>query len=289
MTDNARNLDLDLVLSRFAEGGVRPIDPWAVAETAIRGIAPGRSQSLTDAPFSWVASAAAAGIVVAIVGLMLVGPPRSSDVGIAPPPLVASPSASAEPSPSLPPFVPPGLIEPGRYRVMWPRGVQMAVVFPAGWIGDERRIRSADAPIDIDVTAFLPGDADEVTSIFRDACRSADEPRPVGPALDDFIAALDDQVGTDVVVTPFSAGIGVGRRVALRLTPGIDRNVCGDGGPLRIWPGWSSLASGYRGVIYAFEVDNRRAIFAANLNFMADAADEHELDSIIESFEFVTP
>lgn len=290
MTDDAMNHDLDVVLRTFAEGGVRPVDPRSIAEAAING-SRGSGQSLTNASFTWVASAAAAGVIVAIVGLVLMGPPRPSDVGIAPPPVVASPSASPERSPSELPLLPPGLIEPGRYRVTWPQGLQMAVTIPAGWIGGERRIRSANVPIEIDVVAYMPGDVNEVSSIFTDACQSADQPQPIGPSLDDFITALDDQVGTDAVVTNFTAGIGAGRRVALLASPDLDWTTCGDGtgGRRQIWPGWAAIGLGYRGVIYGFEVDGRRAIFAATFSVGADAADEHELDSIIESFEYVDP
>ena len=242
------------------------------------------------------AIAAAAVVVIAIAGFNLLGSPGSGQVG-APPSAVPSSPPTTEPSPSVVPIVPTsGAIEPGRYR--WAAsGGEVSVVIPDGWTGrpDSMIAKNADTPADITFGHNLPGTTYEVTHVYADACASEGRLEPVGPTVDDLVAALDAQESTDVLVGQITAGSVVGQRVEMRQPADLaDRSACRYGlanGPLQIWAdeletGFFALAPDFSGVAYIFDVDGERVVFNAVYGPEATEADVEAVDAIVQSMEF---
>ena len=241
---------------------------------------------------------AAAAVLVAIVGLFFLRGSGASEVGNAPPAVVVSPSPSTALSTGL--DMPPDLgpIDPGTYQLPLPKGGLMTFGIPAGWTANApRMVKNVNTPTEVVVAASLPGSRYEVTDVYANACQSEGQMEPVGPTVDDLVAALDAQEGTDVATTAFSTGSAVGRRIEIREAPGLDRSQCryGSNGPLQIWANeigasWFTLApKGYWKVAYAFDVDGSRVVLAATFGPEATDEDVAEVDAIVESFEFTSP
>jgi hypothetical protein len=156
--------------------------------------------------------------------------------------------------------------------------------------------RRTDTPGEYSLGPHLPGTPNEVTHIYADACQSAGRLEPVGPSVDDLVAALENQVGTEVVKTGIKVGRAMGTRLEIRETPGLDRSACryGADGPLQIWADAAeassiALAPGYSMLVYAFDLDGRRLVFAGALG--PETTDEAvmQLDDIIFSLDFGPP
>jgi hypothetical protein len=240
-------------------------------------------------------AAAAVLVVVTIIGLNLLRSPGASELANAPPAAVVSPSPSTALSTGLPPAPESGPVDPGRYQLPLPRGGLMTFVVPAGWIANAPRIvKNDNTPTEMVLAAYLPGSRYEVTDVYADACRSAGQMDPVGPTVDDLVAVLDAQKGTDVGTTTFSTGSAVGRRIEIRETPGLDRSECryGPRGPLPIWANeigasrFTLAPGGFWAVAYAFDVDGSRLVIAATFGPEATDEDVAEVDAIVQSFEF---
>ena len=241
---------------------------------------------------------AAAAVLVAIVGLLFLRGSGASEVGNAPPAAVVSPSPSTTLTTGLPPAPGSGPIDPGRYEVLMPTGGLMTFAVGEGWIANApRMVKNANTPTEMVLAAALPGSRYEVTDVYADACRSADQMEPVGPTVDNLVAALDAQEGTDVVTTTFAAESAVGRRIEIRETPGLDRSECryGSTGPLPIWANeigasrFTLAPGGFWAVAYAFYVDGSRIVLAATFGPEATDEDVAEVDAMVASFEFTSP
>ena len=246
-------------------------------------------------PIAKFAIAAAAVVVVAIVGFNLLRPAAPSQVGG-----MASPSP--EPSSSPAPLAPTtGAIEPGRYRWTSPGG-EVSFALPDGWTGQPEGLitKNIDTAADITLGHNLPGSRYEVTHVYADACLSENALEPIGDTVADLVGALDAQASTDVVVRDVAAGSVVGQRVEVNEAPGVDRSTCrygaeaGAGAPLQIWADeaetdYFAFAPGFRGVVYAFDVDGERFAFNATIGPEATEADVAAVDAVVESFEFPTP
>ena len=241
--------------------------------------------------FAKFAIAAAAVVVVAVVGYNLLAPSGTSQFGGVLPSAAPSSSPSAEPTSTQIPITPSGgAIDPGRYRWVSPVGDAL-VVIPDGWAG---RPDGWIAKSDVSLGHNLPGTTSEVTHVYADACASEGRLEPVGTAADDLLAALDSQEGTDTVVSDVTAGSVVGQRIEIQQAADLpDRSPCrlGADGPLQIWAdeaetGFLALGPDFRGVAYVFEVDGNRIVFSATVGPDATQADVEEVDAIVESFEF---
>ena len=242
-------------------------------------------------PIAKLAIAAAAVVVVAVVGYNLLGPTATSQFGG-----VASPSA--EPSSGPAPLAPETseIIDAGRYRWSSP-SVDVTFDLPDGWTGREGEpgsiYKNEDTPRAFDLN-FTTARYEDI-SVFGDPCTLVGEPVPIGESVDDLVAALDDQESTDAVIGEIAAGSVTGERIELRQAPGLDRSQCTNGvdSPFPIWVnggGNDFVAGGGQRVIYVFDVDGTRLVFAAG--FVEGApeaqfeAQVEEVDAIVESFEF---
>ena len=237
--------------------------------------------------FAKFAMAAAAVVVVAIVGYNLLGPSGASQVG-------GVPSPSAAPASSPAPLAPTtgAAIDAGRYRWTSP-AVDVSFVLTNGWTGREDGliVRNEGTPTDMSFRSNLPGTDSEVNSVYSDACTG--EPVPIGDTVDDLVAALEGQGSTNVVVGDVAAGSVPGKRVEVSETPGLDRSRCTHGvdGPHQIWveaggDGYLAFGEDFRAVIYIFDVDGNRLVFWGAFGPATTEADVEEIDAIVQSFEF---
>ena len=231
--------------------------------------------------FAKFAMAAAAVVVVAIVGYNLLGPPGTSQVGGVPPSPNASTSPPVAPSGSPAPIAPTsGTIDPGRYRWTSPGG-DVTFVVPAGWTGTDFGIVK-NTPTHFELAHYMPGSPDQVTHVYADACKSEGRLEPTDPYLS---GALEDQAGTEAGTSWFSGPDGfddqpVGQFTEIREEPGLDRSTCryGAEGPLQIWADpeettFFALAPGHWGGAYVFDKDGTMFVFSADLGPDATDAD----------------
>ena len=243
-------------------------------------------------PIAKSAIAAAAVVVVAIVGFNLVNQAAPSQVGG-----IASPSP--EPSSSPAPLAPTsGALEAGRYRWASP-GTEVTFAVEDGWTAQEPvGIRNDGGPgAEAALDHYLPGTEYEITHVFSDACHGEGALEPIGDTAADLVAALDAQKSTDAVIRDVTAGGIVGQRVEIRESPAVDRSTCryqNPDSPLQIAADpaetrfyYALIRDGW-GVAYVFEVDGERLVFAASFGPETSHAQVEAFDALVESFEFST-
>jgi hypothetical protein len=248
------------------------------------------------------AIAAAAVVVIAIVGWNFVGTSGTTQPG-GPPSITPSPSASTEPSSRVVPLVPStNAIEPGRYRWVAPGG-EVSMVLPAGWTGFPDGISNGTVAENgswMELGHSLPGNQYQVTHVYADACDSEGRLEPVDPDVESLLSALDEQASTDATIETFSGegGSPVGYRVELRPGPDVDQCRHGQGGPLQIWAdpaetGFFAFRPGWWGEAYIFgegdPVLPEPFVFHAAIGPETTEADLEELRDIVRSFEFTVP
>ena len=238
-------------------------------------------------PLAKYAIATAAVVVIAILGFNFLLSGGDSQVG-APP----STAPSSSPAPLAP--TTGAVIDAGRYRWTSP-AVDVSFDLPDGWIGNENSpgfmAKNEGEPGEFGLN-FTNARYEDI-KVWGDGC-AQDEPVLIGETVDDLVAALDDQVSTDAVVGEIAAGSVTGKRIELRQPPGLDRSQCRDGveGPFLIWANgdetefnaWGALAG--QEIVYVFDVDGTRLVFAAPFGADAPEAQFEEVDAIVDSFEF---
>jgi hypothetical protein len=245
-------------------------------------------------PIAKYGIAAAAVVVIAIVGFNLLSPAAPSQVGG-----VASPSAAPASNPV--PLAPTGrAIEAGRYRLTSP-GAEVTFAVQDGWIAREGGLVKHDETPAVATLDYglddPPGHGNALTHVYADACHGEGALERIGDTAADLVAALDAQKGTDAVIRDVTAGGVVGQRVEIRESPGVDRSTCryhNPESPLQISadPGendYIAFGPGFWGVFYVFDVDGERLLFRSGFGPEATEADAEAIDAIVESFEFSTP
>jgi hypothetical protein len=236
------------------------------------------------------AIAAAAVLVVAVVGYTLLpgtGGPGGPQTPT-PPPVTAAPTAEPTTKSSIPP-VGSASLTPGRHAWYW-SGPPVSFEVPEGWTGRLTSIvKHQDQPNELGWEVWLPGSR-PVTAVFTDACHSEGALEPITQTVDGLVAALDAQAGTDATITDMTGQPA--KRIDLTASAGLDRSTCRDGadGPLRVWadPGETDfyvLAGGYRGFVHAVDVGGNLVVLAGGFGPEVAAADIAELETIVASLQ----
>jgi hypothetical protein len=248
--------------------------------------------------FAKFAIAAAAVVVVAIVGINLL--PRSGGVGGSGP----SPTPSPSPAPTATPTAAtiqefPGYsddVAAGTY--VWRAGgagvEDITFTIPDGWIsrfGVPHKDR--DGPGEMAVGNWI------IANVYADPCQwqgSLLDPA-VGPTVDDLATAMVAQKGRDASPpTDVALGGYPGKRIELSLPANLDITTC-DQGVVRFWvaPGddganWfvnepeaRSPRAGQRNVAYILDVNGARQVIDTWHMPDTSAADLAELEAILAS------
>jgi len=239
-----------------------------------------------------IALAAAAVVVIAIVGYQLllgpnVGGPNPTD---SPQPTPApAPSGAAEELPVS------GLLVPGTYTFLPAGGTRLrgTLTVPAGWHALERAAVLKNASGEPPDGAGLLSWAGNL-NVFGDPCQwagSLPDP-PTGPTVDDLVAALlaqpvrDASAPTDIAVDGYSG-------VALELTVPADLDFADcDSGEFRSWTNAEGAVRFHQGpgqhdLLWIIDVNGTRVVIDSG--FFSDgtsAVDIAELQAIRDSIQF---
>jgi hypothetical protein len=266
-----------------------------------------------------LAAAAAAMVVVALVGINLL--PTGADVPEHGAAVTPSPARSPSPSPSATPPPSPSraattntgteysAIDPGRYDVPWGQG-RIRLTMPAGWLSANAGFgwcsaRSCLLPqggttitkhrleaLGPTLSLSLAHDVESITLRVRGCADLADlrtlNAAPVGPTVDDLSTALANQTGgrrsgpVDVTLGGHPA-----RRFVLTM-PALVGGTCRSPQGHEIWAnattyGFTIPEEG-TGTVYIVEVNGERLVITS-LDRGASAEDLAQLEAIIASIE----
>ena len=265
------------------------------------------ARRFSDMNTAWkLAIAAAAVVVVAIVGINLLPMNGGIVAGPGPSPTpnpTQPPSPSPSPSPS--PGLPNGSLAPGTYWMDDPCCVgsqQIFLTVPAGWEADDtvevHKNVLGSADFDPQVGVF----ATSVGNVYTGGCQwngTALDP-PVGPSVDDFATALAAQAGpgasppTDVTVGGYPA-----KKVELVIPDSVDMTKCDTVDGSHVFGRWSLAdnptiagpwtygnGKGQHDTVYLVDVGGARQVIYAMYRPGTSAANLAELEQIIASIRF---
>jgi hypothetical protein len=235
------------------------------------------------------ALAAAAVAVVAVVGINLL--PGSGGIGGQ----VTNPSSTISPSPTISPTpVPIGAsrsLEPNTtYLVEDP--VPYTIRVPDGWqvFGGGHLVRTSSVTSDAVIMAL---NAWLVDNVYPDPCRPAEGAAPVGPGVDDLVAALSEQFEGDAPVSDVTIDGFSGKKVELSVPDDIPPSQC-NGFEVGRWtsPGGTGGNGGYihgpgqRDTVYVLDVEGERVAIHAVYLPAAPEAERADLQAIIDTLDF---
>jgi hypothetical protein len=232
-----------------------------------------------------IAIAAAAVVVIGIVGLTRLQ--GSSVTGVAAGPSPA-PTATGAPSQSpevtrISPLPTSGVVfEPGRYRI-----ANLSVQVPAGWRAGDNLIAKDYGPSHGEEGALFA--VWQIAGTFVDPCTDHRLVRPSpGPGIEQLAVALADQPGTQAA-PPRAVTVDGYPAEVVDVTVTTDIETCGTDG---FWL-WASPEGDRRYVqgnnelnrIYVVDVHGERLTFNGRVPARTTAADRAELDAIIASIQ----
>lgn len=245
-------------------------------------------------------AAATAVIVVAVVGISVLGPGLSG-VGGGPSP---TPTAMASPSSSPPGYTWPGPLVAGTYRTkfIWDIPFDLSLTVPDGW--ESRDIEVIKDPAGRTRSGGLTDLAISFTlvdTVYSDPCGHVTASPPTGPSVDDLAEALLDVPGL-IAKAPTAATFdrnttgqyiefSVSEDIACdllefylwELPEGSVRRDRGSVGPL-IWP-----AEQRHHRVWILDVSGIRLAISAVWSEDATSADLAELQAVIDSIRIERP
>jgi hypothetical protein len=232
-----------------------------------------------------IAAALAAVAVIAFVGLTYLVPDNSgSTEPTATPTPTATPIATPVAVPPLPPWGAPKL-DPGRYTVEVPGStVTAAFTIEEGWTPGGWYIMNP--PDFTKQVSFWT-----VENVHQDLCDPESLPdQAIGPTVDDLVAALDDQAGTNMSpAVDVEVGGFAGKRVTMQE---IDVLPCNDGEPRNYFvsPGGEpgrDLEPGRMDTLWILNVDGNRVVIATSRGDPGDTTAWTSIARVVRSMEFV--
>ena len=235
---------------------------------------------------SAVLPARTSAIVLAVVVASGCGSATPTQAPSAVAPTTAPQTAAPQPT-EVPRLTEDGPIEPGTYLMS--RDPSFLVTVPAGWESGGLTIRKHFDQSD-EVTAFDAYTKD--IRVFADACQSEGTEAPIGPTVDDLVAALEAQENS-VVSDPVEISIGglPGVRLEVSAPASLDTTTCSIGS-LQIWRDrengggfMAGVVPGFPASIYAVDTPGGR--FQIALGSGGTAADAAEREAMIASIQFV--
>jgi hypothetical protein len=249
-------------------------------------------RSLMNNNFVRYGLAAAAVVVVAIVGINLLGP----NLGGTPDPTpTIAPSHEPTATP-IPPLPPSGALDPGTYGMpVRFGGVGFAFTVPAGWEvdidhfvhkGTDGTRKESGAIMIPSITTGVILSAWQVDRVYADACHPDGTDLPVDASVDALATALAGQLGR-VTSGPAEATVGGHPAQIVELTAAADLTDCGD--MLLTWPdlkgGWLPASPNQIDAVYIVDVDGTRLVIVATHWAGTSAADLAELEAVVASIQ----
>jgi hypothetical protein len=231
-----------------------------------------------------IAIAAAAVVVVAVVGYNLL--PRTGSVGG-----LATPPPSANPTPGPP--LPTGSMAAGTYSV---RDANLTLIpytltVPAGWTGGDGALRGDMGANGVRLTTWI------ITHVYADSCHWTGTLVPVTDKAA-LVAALTAQVG-HTHSTPVETTIGglAATKITLTLDAAFDVQTCDKApsgvGIVRLWPdpgpdengGWL-ITPGQTDTAFVIEANGKVMVLMTVQRNDSPPADVAALQQILDSVEF---
>ncbi|MGH2462495.1 MAG: hypothetical protein ACRDFZ_02570 [Candidatus Limnocylindria bacterium] len=233
-------------------------------------------------------AAAAAVVVVALIGYQLLIAPNVGGPGPVPSP-TASPTPAAPPLPSeagAVDFPPSGPLAGGSYS-MTKAGVSFSIDFPAGgWVSDGSfRIYQGPVP---GSPAFVFWD-DAPDGVYADPCAHVQAP-PAGPSIADLAAAVSTLPGTDLVSGP--TDVTVDGQPAKYVVIALREDVACGAGPDGMYLWWDEGIGGFYpdnlgDTLQVWIIDVGGATVWIDGESLAGATDvQQELQQIVDSIQF---
>ena len=234
--------------------------------------------------YAKLAAAAAAVLLVAVVGYQLI--PRGPGFGSATP----SPAPSATPQATEVPRLPgSGALQAGTYQLG--TGPTFLVTVPSGWVSvDGTSLRkNVDRPDELALHTF-PAEV----LVFADACESEGTTEEIGPTSEDLIAALEAQANSKISdpVDVTVAGLP-GKRFEISAPAGLDLQGCSIES-LQIWVDvtQSNYLAGIGGsevaTAYVADTPEGRLLLVPNPG-AGTPGDVAELNAIVASIQVAGP
>ena len=249
---------------------------------------PPRRSTLMSNPVR-IALAAAAVIVVAVVGLRFL---PNQGLGPGTPTTAPTPSATptaAQTSPPNPPVS--GAIEPGTYLVRSYTQTPFKVTVPSGWNVQQGMLATGDFFNERAAVLLRPW---IVTHVYADACRWQGSMKPVGPTKAALVTALTEQT-TNNSNGPVDVKLGGldAVRFVLPVPTTFDVSSCNDG-YLRPFPGPNAdeglsppMFAGSITTLYVVETAGKATAIQAARYEGSSAADVAELQAVLDSIVFL--
>lgn len=238
-----------------------------------------------------VAAGAAAVLAVALVGYNVL-PPSAGTGGPAQTPVA---TLAPTPSPTMVPEVVVGSLEAGTYLMDDPRltAVPFTFTVPEGWSAraDGVIYTNDGSSSELNFYPFV------VTHVYTDACQSEGALDEIGPAVDDLVEALADQLGSDAS-SPVDVTFGgyTAKRIDMSIPADQDTSTCRyPGVGFQIWAdpletNFFAIPADQVGAafpVYIADVDGDRAVILPSRGPDASASDIAELDAVLASIRFV--
>ena len=231
-----------------------------------------------------IAVAAAAVVVLALIGVNLM--PRAGGVGGVGGP-AATPAPTATPTPTPAPTLPPsGALAPGTYR-----SDVITYTLPAGWTafsGWAALKGNGDPPNGMAVAPDT-----NFATVYKDPCHWQTTAAPVGPTVDNLVAALVAQK-RGAIVTPVDVTIDGfrGKQIDLMVPLNVKIAACDTG----IYKSWTDTSGGDRynqgpgqhDLLDILDVNGRTVAIQRSFYPANTAADRAELQAIFDSIK-ITP
>jgi hypothetical protein len=244
--------------------------------------------------------AAAAIVVVALVGIRFLAPGTSGGAVATPTPTpIAAPTPVASPtsSPTFPPIPKSGDVAAGRYTIKVPDGrLSVALTLGSGWRSGDWYVNSDEFNAAI---AFF-----NVGNVYEDICdrggglptASALPDPPIGPTVDDLVSALDAQVNTDMSpAVDVEVGGSAGKRVTITESdPYADYCMGFDNVAHPMWvdphglPG-RGVQPGQLDTLWIVDVGGQRLVIVTIAEDPSDVETAARIAAVIDSIEFVLP
>jgi hypothetical protein len=231
-----------------------------------------------------IALAAAAVVVVALIGVNLI--PRNAGVGG--PPSTPVPTATATPTPSptpVPTLPTSGSVTPGRYRSDF-----ITYTLPAGWTSFEGWAVNKGNAMPPDGMGVVPW---QIGTVPTDPCHWQTTGASAGTTVDDLVAAFAAQKrGSTVKPVDVTIDGFRGKQIDLMVPLDVKFADC-DGGEYHSWTDPSggvryNQGPGQHDLLDILDVNGRRLVILTNFYPATTAADRAELQAIVDSIK-ITP